>query len=512
MKSLRNSLFDIEVSSTILAETLSFLFSQKGSFAAKAFQELASPSVTVFDILEALVPVGNNRPDVDDEVMYKLQLPPKAEDKAQSAALLTKAEAIVSHLRAAYEHIVIEEHFEQLVRFVGSGLPPLSDDDYMRTCVALPLLSMAIRNTSHHNKSSKNSLHETLQAMVSDLAEMAMNSSHASSRTHAAQCLHASIAYFTPQGKECQTRKIVDEVVMVSARTALETSKKSGDRLKLKEMAVRKFSDCLSILALLGSAAATRGASSTAIADHITHFLLDLACNKQATNPFSNDILDEVDLTIFDDSSVCNSGVLSAKAASSFGLLLASATGVPLRNQRFSHTAIKHIAQSVTISDTAASITAIPVGILCTVCHIVCSGTLRNVGIKDISLIVDIVMSGLSSSVLEVDIASGASTTKLVLTSLIKLLSLTPSSFDGKIYDLVTGAMRAFAKQEKLEVVTKLLSLQILDIVARMDPNGNVLKQITPSVVSILGVAMNHPSAVLRHATVEVRNTWFLVA
>ena len=69
--------------------------------------------------------------------------------------------------------------------------------------------------------------------------------------------------------------------------------------------------------------------------------------------------------------------------------------------------------------------------------------------------------------------------------------------------------MRAFAYTKEIEC--KLLSLQILGTVAKLDTVSDVLKKLKAPVTSILAVSMNQSSVLLRQAAVKVRNDWFLV-
>ena len=128
--------------------------------------------------------------------------------------------------------------------------------------------------------------------------------------------------------------------------------------------------------------------------------------------------------------------------------------------------------------------------------------------------IADTVVHSLSSEILQASIRADLSVTELVLASVVKLLCVSPSSFRN-VDLLVTGTLRAFATlgapRQSCEVACKLLALQALATVAQMGQIPDVLKTIRPAVVSILGSASNHPSALLRIAAVEVRNAWFVM-
>ena len=104
---------------------------------------------------------------------------------------------------------------------------------------------------------------------------------------------------------------------------------------------------------------------------------------------------------------------------------------------------------------------------------------------------------------------------KLTLASLVKLMSVAPSTVKSFVYPIVTGAMRAYASADSFPsdvgLTCKLLALQCLQGATHVVGASSVLKEAKEPVVSILGAAMNHPSSLLRQAAVEVRNSWHLL-
>jgi hypothetical protein len=103
---------------------------------------------------------------------------------------------------------------------------------------------------------------------------------------------------------------------------------------------------------------------------------------------------------------------------------------------------------------------------------------------------------------------------KLVLATLLKLLAVYPRMCSDKASYLAIGVMRAYAMTEDSdptsEIANKLLALQALAYIARLEHGRDSIKDIQPAVVSVLSGAMNHPSSLLRSAAVEVRNIWFV--
>lgn len=503
MKQLLSAAENGDSSTISYAECLAFLFKQNN--AAQVFQNLDSPAINVFDIISTLCPSLNEDSTMDVDGMSKLQLPPNADEKEKFRTRLVLAEAVVSQLRSAYEFIVVDEHLEKLARFVGNCLPPLSDTDFAKTCISLPLLSLALHNCDQVSCRKNLSLCNVLQSMCVDLADLATNSTNIGCRVHATQCLYVSIAYFSHSTSDCPAKLILDNVVLAAKATI------SNAKLSKNVGKERDFSDILTLLAVLGAAAITRGGSSYGTSDLIMLFLLDLACKKVSDLPF-NDESAVVDLKVFDDANSNISDLLSLHAANSFGLMLASIGGGPLCKQRCSHVAMKHIQNYVQGNNSKI----VSTGALCAACHVVCVGTMTKLSSKTMKMISEIVLSGLRSDSLENLNACSPSTTKLILSSLIRIYSVMPSAFDGLQYCVVVGAMRAISEtgydNSDAGIACKLLALQILDIVAKQGGSDKVKSKMKTAVVSILGVAVNHPSALFRQGAVEVRNTWFLLA
>ena len=77
---------------------------------------------------------------------------------------------------------------------------------------------------------------------------------------------------------------------------------------------------------------------------------------------------------------------------------------------------------------------------------------------------------------------------------------------------LVTGLLRAYAISDpSSEVACKLLALQALEGMARMEGAKVSAITVRPAVVEVLASAMNHPSGLLRQAAVDVRNAWYVL-
>jgi hypothetical protein len=514
-----------DMNAKAFAETLHFFFCQKDQLATRVYQELHDPSTTAFDITDALVPrAGVQRGIVSDNSMSTLKLPPTSEEREQTLSSMEKAHAIVMYLRKAYEVTVMRDHFEKLVICVKKVLPPLSDVDTFKLCVFLPLLSAAMESSidnpwaelepmdeKSHDDAAGESIEETLGLMASDLVTFGIASDYpVDARSHAARCLHASISRFTTDtSQDCPARRLTTETVLPAMMSYIKDAQ-SSNKARQKEKAAIDFADVLTIIAALGSAAARRGGRSGSTSDKITLLLVDLACNKKPSDPFSDGEGMQIDTTVFDSPGMSNSTRLSVRSADAFGSVLSCGDSC-LWKQRLTHIAVKRILDH--IKETMATPTMVHLGCIAAVCQVVCAGNIKNIGKTNLSMISEVVASGLAPASLQAAVQEGPNVIKLVLASVIKLLCIAPEAFGTNMYLIVTGAMRAYATAGNLEygseIACKLLALQTLEAAAL--GSGDSLRTVKPAVVSVLGAAMNHPSGLLRQAAVEVRNAWYLV-
>ena len=152
------------------------------------------------------------------------------------------------------------------------------------------------------------------------------------------------------------------------------------------------------------------------------------------------------------------------------------------------------------------------------ICHVICDIDLSKLDQMTLHQIASITVEGLSSSQLfdPNGVYSPTKTTSknLVLVAILKLLSVAPESVpaSGFLLTLVTGLLQAYAVSDpSTEVSSKLLALQGLEAMSRVDGAKKAIMTIQPAVVSVLAAAVNHPSGLLRQAAVDVRNAWYLV-
>jgi hypothetical protein len=241
-------------------------------------------------------------------------------------------------------------------------------------------------------------------------------------------------------------------------------------------------------------------------------FLVDLSCTKKSICKNY-----DVDLTFFDSNNSNFSEELSIKAASAVGTILEADNGCTLWKQRLTHISVRHIVECINDIETSDENIAkeVPLGALAVMCHVVCFCDLQHILVNRLKAIARILTYGLSPVAVDAAMQQNHRIIKLILASLVKMLTSAPSSFGDNIYPLVTGAMRAFVSADGMdhdaEISCKLLAMEALQAISQMHHVPDTLRKVKPAVVSILGATMNNPSSIIRQAAVQVRNVWYLI-
>lgn len=522
------------------ATTLSFVLRHGGSLASKAYFELSAPSVTPIDVLNVLASLSGRavkKGGMQSAGVSILQLPPTKDYFEKTTKSIDSAYAFIPYLLPAYENRVSRTHLEKLVSVVSQALPPLDDTDTIKLAVYLPFLSAAIEHAESPPESTRTAddkvMEENWISMVPELADFALSANHyPSARSHAVASLHALISRLIPRGKEpCPSLALLRSVVLHSLQNSLELANKESDRKSKRaesfSNAISNFIDGLTLAAVLGSAAACRGGTSSRTADRTVTFLADLACSKESAGDFDDVMSFPIDLTVFDEGDPQQPSIVSTElalaAASALGSILSTEGGSPLLKQRLTHISVKRIVQQ--LKDPASKPESQPLALLAVISHVICSSSLRNIADSDMQVITGVIVSGLSSiSSLTADaknqstelIANALVVKKIVLAAVVKIIcTKQTAALSRSIHFVVTGLMRAYAvtfdSDPVSEITCKLLALQGLANVIRIEGAKGTLQALQKAVVSLLSAAMNHPSSLLRHAAVEARNAWFLL-
>ena len=511
-----------------IAVLMSFLFEQENQFVAEAYQQLSPPNVTPDDILSTLVPT-NTEQSGNMEALFgisTLLLPTSIEDRRKNSVVLEKIYSIILPLRRGYEHELSTTRLTKIVDSISKVLPPLSDMDTLRLSVILPLLAVALENARSPSSnatadSDDTKLQALLHDMIGDLADFTMvPENHSIARVHAARCLHAVIVRFVPHNNTlgCPVENLAKNNLFPVIHQGMSTLTEKSIQSHQKETAASTCIDALNVLAMLCSAAAIRGGLSSKSSDKIILFLVDLACKKKSVSIFSEKREDMIDLSAFDSST---DGKESSRIAVTVAALIGSiltteCRGSGLWRQRLIHIIVKRILESGShISGTSQPDIHYSMGAVTSLCHVLCSANITAALSADQCFVVGTMLSqSLSSTEMHID---GPLTLKLILATILKMICTAPSCFQS-VYPLVTGTLRAYATVDESPdgIICKILALQVLSAVAQMGDTDfrflETVKAVRPAVLSLLGIATDHPLSALRSAAVEVRNNWHITS
>jgi len=510
-KSLQSALDSNAVEKVqVCTNALDILFRKGGDEASKAYLELSSPNPTSFDVIKSLTSFSipdNARKNGGYESGFgtsMLQLPPSEEERMDLRAAVDRSYKIVTALRRAYQRRIAAEQLKKLVLAVSKTLPPLTDPDTVKLSILLPMLSAAL--VSSASKKDDLSLIEEEQSLslAADLAEFSINAEfYARSRSYAMLCVQSLLSSYTARDADkCPCLVLLENLAMPSLRTACDCAI-AGDKRSQKD--APSVGDCFSLLAVLGSAAARRGGISSKTADDVVTLLVGIACTRKGRlSSVTGDVVDTSGF-VLKENNIPSAEDGSLLAASALGSILSTESGTNLLwKQRLVHVAAQSMQDHIgPLSASAPQ----PIGVVACACYLVSTTKTQFVGKSVLNALALVIARGLS-----MDSSCTNDVAKLLLGALLKLLAVAPDSLSGNGAYLVTGIMRMFASfpEPTSGIAVKLLALQALDSLARVDGSLVELTVVKPAVVSVLATSMNHPSSVLRHAAIEVRNAWYV--
>ena len=210
-------------------------------------------------------------------------------------------------------------------------------------------------------------------------------------------------------------------------------------------------------------------------------------------------------------------------AASSFGLMISVQNGGPFWRQRMIHMSMPSVLEanekksSTTGKDSLSAVSGPPIGALALSCHIACCTPLVVLGEKRAEDLINMIARGFvefanartgkdgSSSHFAgwSDLMSG------LLASLLKFMSGSPDQMLPYLAGLIPNFLVACTVGKDLEdIPCQLLALECLVSVTHSPSARRICKAHKLSVTCGLEELVDHPSSILRHATVETRNVW----
>jgi hypothetical protein len=189
--------------------------------------------------------------------------------------------------------------------------------------------------------------------------------------------------------------------------------------------------EALQILALLASAAASRGGDSSPTADTLAQFLLEIACHGKSDLPFNEGTTKHFDSAAFDEQPS-----IQLSAASAYGSILADSNLKPLMKQRLMYASFKFIKAAYEEErDQAKSgqiVKAPPVGLLLVVSHAMCHSDFARLDRLILHQLCTLVIEGLASDLFESATLYEKSTfsmasKNLVLAAVLKVICVSPT-------------------------------------------------------------------------------------
>lgn len=211
--------------------------------------------------------------------------------------------------------------------------------------------------------------------------------------------------------------------------------------------------------------------------------------------------------------------MLKITASSGYGSMLVVDGVKPLIKQRLSHACLIYIKHTYDKENNQAQhdvpILAPSIGQLLVVCHLICATDLSKLDRNNLHMIAKISVEGFSSGLFEVGKTASddlALARVLVVCAVLKLICTAAQTVNGFVLTMVTGLLRAYAVADsETEVGCKMVVLQALEELSKLDGAKSIIIAVKPAVLAILSSAMNQRIGLLRSAAVDVRNAWCLV-
>lgn len=481
LKMFQKSLEEVGVGGDHTAgNAVSFLLQNGGMILSQAFHE-SSAVDKIFDFLISFA--GSKSKRTEDEFKTDLLL----------------AKRVAASLLPAFRAFVPRARLQRLMKMVSDPLPPLSQTDSFQICLWLPFLSEALQHMeSVHSKDAKNLIGENESgSLVSELSDVLTSPDFDNqTRSAAGACVYALVS-LSSSSQNCPVVPIISKYIIPTLSSTVHASVAAND---------------LKLMALLGTAAAKRGGTSSTTADVVAKFLLEVACQTKAQLPFEQDVGSFFDAANFEDEQM-----MVVDAASAYGSMLSVAKMKPLMQQRIVYASSKYIKAAYTLERDQAqngeTITKPSPGLLLIVSHVICMSDFAKLDRTMLHQLSTIIVEGLSSSLFQRDSNVSTSVKNIILAAALKVISVAPTVVHGFALSVVTGLLRAYAVSDPTsEISCKLLALQGLEGVARMEGATKAsTTSIQSAVVAVLAAAMNHPSGLLRQAAVDVRNAWYVL-
>ncbi len=404
-------------SSVSHAQTLSYLLQHGGDVTSRAFHLCSSIDET-FDFF-----IQYSKSTTKDEIrasVANLSLPDTVEEREAFQKEVSAVKQVTNNFLPAFSLWVPRARSTKLLKLVANILPPLSQADSFQLCVLLPLLAATLHASSDEKDGDTMQIDESISEIASTLIPglkdvLTTSDFDPETRSAAGACLHAFLAV-AKTNNTCPVAPIVTNAVAPTLCTTVDTV---------------AATNVMQILALLASAAASRGGVSSTTADNIAIFLLEVACKGNAQLPFSEEFKDT-----FDSAALGDSTSVQLSAASAYGSILTVSTLKPLMKQRLMYTSLKFVKAAYEEERDQAkagkAIKAPQVGLLAIVSHVLCNSDFARLDRLTLHQLCTLVIEGLSSAIFQSAVDGGTSpfttaSKNLVLAAVLKVICVSPN-------------------------------------------------------------------------------------
>jgi len=408
--------------------------------------------------------------------------------------------ALLEPLLPLYTFYVSPSHMSELLVATTKVIPPLDSGDRKRLGILLPFLSTGLQ----HSASFADLKAEDVNELMSFLPELILSNMASTTKMYATSCLISFLSKKQDGNEECPCLALWEtQVVRLTHRLSQETKESVAKKVKQRERFIatlKQAGETISFTGSIASAAIQRGGSSSQTADKLVRFLISLACTGKAEAVCSNGTF-PIDFSTGPRALTA----IQICSVSAFGGIMSSGPYAALWKQRLSFVAWQSIlpARSATVKENSF-------GVIGASAFIVCCNNWKGMSTKMSSGLTDILLHGVSS---RRDLPG--SVRKILLSAVVKLLSLKTIAAEQNIPTIVTGVLLCYASTDKYgasdALACKLLALQALQTIPSVLSTRAPVVSVKPAVVSVLEQAMVEKNSLLRHAAVEVRNSWFVI-
>jgi len=351
-----------------IAAAMAFILQHGGDNPRLAFH---SKSLQMEIVYALSYPPSQIQQDAEMSTLLLPEIRDKKRTEADKAVQL--AYSILPLLLMAYYKCTPHDKIEALLSFTTQVLPPLSEWDNTKLCVVLPILSIILAGESNLDMKSS-------RFLATSLVEFVLTRYHHHiARIAAGSCIFSILSKQPQDDPNPIGLEIMIDMVSPSIVTKLKSFQDESSE------GVDTLNDTINLLALIGSASACRGSSSSKLADDVAKSLAHLACEGTMHSP-SLGIKDLIDCKRYP---INIQKKVSVAAGNALGSVLNVKSGNPFWRQRISHHVLPIVLSSPRSSKGATF------GKLLCACHLICCISLPALGEKRMFDLTSLIVNGI---------------------------------------------------------------------------------------------------------------------